>query len=86
MVSQQQQVERKVENFYDVHVKLTAGKMKDEDELSSMGITTLSHEKIIFFCIVSSDDIPNIHYGLSVHEGPSLIAFVKNQSASLKSL
>ena len=38
MLSQQQQVEKKVENFDDARVKLTAGKIKVENEVSSMGI------------------------------------------------
>ena len=53
-------MERKDENFDYVSVKLTAGKLNDENELSSMGITTIWREKMILFCFVSSDDIPNI--------------------------
>ena len=75
MVSQQHEEERKIENFDDLRVKVKAGKINVESELGSMGITTISREKMILFCFVSSDDIPHIHYGLTVHEDLSLILF-----------
>lgn len=83
---QRQEDERKVDSFADVRDKLKAGKIKVENELKSMGITTIWRENTILFCLMSNDDIPTIHYGLTIHKVLSLAAFVKDQPLSLKSL
>ena len=49
-----------------------------------MGINTMWPDKLVLFYAVSSEEVPVIAYGVTVHDDLSITIFIKDQNLPLK--